>query len=123
MISLSGVACPGGFVAFHRHWLQRPLWVMLPSFSMEAAQGSWKTSVLIFFGSIPGPFQKEPVSLSKRLTFTIQSSFVNASLTLPAFALEQPGFIPQARNPVNFPLYISSNSINHDAFCVSSSFG
>src|SRR4030042_2441436 len=96
---------------------------MLPSFSMKAAPGKMNTSVLMFLGFMPGPFQKEPVSLSKRLTLTIQSNRVKASRTLPAWALEQAGFIPHAKKPVKVPLYISSKRFNHEASCVGSSFG
>jgi len=45
------------------------------------------TSVLIFFGSIPGPRQNDPVSLSNKLTLTIQSSVVIAFRTLNTLAL------------------------------------
>src|SRR4030043_1695321 len=96
---------------------------MLPSFSKKPAQGNWKTSVLIFLGSMPGPFQKDPVSLSKTLTLTIQSSFAKAWRTFPALALEQAGFIPQAKKPVKAPLYISSKRFNQEASWVGSSFG
>src|SRR4030043_486873 len=96
---------------------------MLPSFSMEAAQGSSKTSVFIFLGSTPGPFQKDPVSLSKTLTLTIQSSFARACRTFPALAPEQAGFMPQAQKPEKVPLYISSKRFSQEAFCVGSSFG
>ena len=81
---------------------------MLPSFSTETQAGSMKTSVLILAGSMPGPRQNDPVSLSKRLTFTIQSSFVMASRVLLAFAPLQAGFMPQAKNPLMSPLYMTS---------------
>src|SRR4030042_314132 len=123
MMSPSGLASPGGLAALKRHCIQRPLLLILPSFSMKAAQGSWNTSVLIFLGSIPGPFQKEPVSLSKTLTLTIQSSFAKAWRTFPALALEQAGFMPQAKKPVKAPLYISSKRFNQEASWVGSSFG
>ncbi len=66
------------------------------------------TSVLMADGSIPGPFQNEPVSLSKRLTFTIQSSLAMALRVLLELAPEQAGFWPQAKNPLIFPLYMAS---------------
>ena len=72
---------------------------------------------------MPGPLQKEAVSLSKRLTLTIHFSFPRASLTLPAPGLEQAGFIPQAKNPSNAPMYILTNRASHDACIPSSSFG
>ena len=87
---------------------------MLPSFSTEEEQGSMKTSVLIFAGSMPGPRQKEPVSLSNRLTFTIQSSFPRAWRTLLEWAPLHAGFIPQAKKPVNFSLNMSSNSASQE---------
>src|SRR4030067_2266440 len=123
MISPSGIASPGGLDAFHLHCIHRPLLLMLPSFSKKAAHGNWKTSVLIFLGSISGPFQKEPVSLSKTLTLTIQSSFAKAWRTFPALALEQAGFMPQAKKPVKVPLFISSKRFNHEASWVGSNFG
>ena len=85
-------ASPGGFSAMYFHCTQRPLLLMLPSFSMEAAAGSIKTSVLIFLGSIPGPFQKEGVSLSKMLIWTIQSSLARACRTLLALGMLTHGF-------------------------------
>ena len=106
MMSLSGLASPGGSTALLRHCISRPLFVTLPSFSNEKAQGNMNTSVLIFFGSIPGPRQKSPVSLENRLTLTIQSRVVNAFRTLNTLALLTAGFMPQAKKPVNFPLYI-----------------
>ena len=96
---------------------------MLPSFSTEAAQGSKKTSVLTSAGFTPGPRQNEAVSLSKRLTLTIHSSFASALRTLPAFELEQAGFWPQAKKPLYLPLSISSNITSQEAFWPSSSFG
>ena len=74
-----------------------------PSFSMETAQGSRKTSVLIWVGSMPGPRQNEPVSLSKRLTLTSQSSMVMAWRCLLELGPEQAGFIPQANRPFISP--------------------
>ena len=42
---------------------------------MDVQQGRKKTSVAIWVGSLPGPRQNEPVSLSNRLTFTSHLSF------------------------------------------------
>src|SRR4030042_288971 len=96
---------------------------MLPSFSTEEAAGRRKTSVLIFLGSIPGPFQKELVSFSKRSISTIQSNLANAFRVLSEFGLEQAGFIPKQMNPENLPLNISSNMKSQEAFCPTSNFG
>ncbi len=96
----------------------RPELVTLPSFSTEEAQGSMKTSVLIFAGVMPGPRQNEAVSLSKRLTLTIQSSFSMAMRTLLALAPEQAGFWPQAKKPLIFSLAIWSKSMSQEAFWV-----
>ena len=67
-----------------------------------------KTSVLTLAGFIPGPCQNDPVSLSKRLTFTIQSSLAMASRVLFELAPLQAGFWPQAKNPLIEPLYMAS---------------
>src|SRR5512139_2980537 len=123
MISRSGCASPGGLTALYRHCIHRPELEREPSFSKEAAQGSMKTSVLILEGSLPGPFQKDPVSLSKRLTLTSQSRFSRALRTLLALAPEQAGFCPQAKKPLIFPLAIWSKSTSQEPFCVASSFG
>ena len=56
--------CPIGSMALYLHCTRRLEFEMLPSFSTEEQQGSRKTSVLIFSGFMPGPLQKEAVSLS-----------------------------------------------------------
>ena len=81
---------------------------MLPSFSTETQAGSMKTSVLTLAGFMPGPCQKEPVSLSKRLTLTIQSSLAMASRVLLELAPLQAGFWPQEKKPLIPPLYMTS---------------
>ncbi len=96
---------------------------MLPSFSMEAETGKKKTSVFTCAGSKSGPFQKEAVSLSNRLTATIQSSLASALRTLPALLPEQAGFCPQAKKPLMPSLNIRSKSISQEAFWPSSSLG
>src|SRR5574340_1787693 len=123
MISASGLDCPIGSIALSLHWARRLLLVMLPCFSTEEAQGSIKTSVCISLGFAPGPFQKEPVSLSKRFTLTIHLTLERAFLTFPAFEPEQAGFWPQAKKPSNLSLSIWSKSTSHEPFCPSSSFG
>src|SRR5208337_682847 len=123
MISPSGFDWPIGDIALYRHCAQRPELLMLPSFSTDEQHGSIKTSVWISSDLIPGPRQNEPVSLSKRFTFTIHLSSESAFLTLFELAPEQAGFWPQAKKPSNLPLCIWSNSINHDAFIPSSSLG
>src|SRR5512135_3365325 len=123
MMSESGFDWPIGSIALYRHCAHRPEFERLPSFSTEEAQGSMKTSVWISFGFMPGPFQNEPVSLSKRLTFTIHLSFDSACRVLFEFAPEHAGFWPHAKNPSNFPLFIWSKSMSHEAFMPSSSFG
>jgi len=45
---------------------------------------------------------------------TIQSSFVMAWRTLLEEAPEAAGFMPQAKKPVNFPLYIWSKRVSHE---------
>src|SRR5512144_2171053 len=99
MMSESGLDCPIGSIALYRHCAHRPEFDRLPSFSTDEAAGSRKTSVWISFGFIPGPFQKDAVSLSKRFTVTIHFSFPSASLTYLAAGVEQAGFCPQAKNP------------------------
>src|SRR3990170_273529 len=123
MISASGFDWPSGSMALYRHWARRPELVMLPSFSTDEAQGSMKTSVWISLGFMPGPFQNEAVSLSKRLTFTIHLSLASAFRVLFELAPEHAGFWPQAKKPSNLPLSIWSKSTSHDAFMPSSSFG
>src|ERR1700690_224367 len=110
-------------MALYRHCAHLPEFEILPSFSTDEQHGSMKTSVWMSPGFIPGPLQNDPVSLSKRFTFTIHLSFAIAFLTLPAFAPEHAGFWPQAKKPSNLPLYIRSNSINQDAFMPSSILG
>ena len=87
---------------------------MLPSFSMDAAQGSMKTSVSISAGFMPGPIQKSPVSFEKRFTFTSHFSFARACRTLLALAPEHAGFWPQAKKPENWPLYILSKMVSQE---------
>src|SRR5574341_368930 len=123
MISESGMDWPMGSMAFTRHWAHRPELVMLPSFSTDETQGRKKTSVWTSLGSIPGPRQKEPVSLSKRFTFTIHLSLASAFRTLPAFEPEQAGFWPQAKNPSYLPFSMLSKRLSHERFMPSSSFG
>ena len=123
MISESGLDRLIGSMALYRHCAQRPEFEMLPSFSTDELQGRRKTSVWISLGSMPGPFQKEPVSLSKRFTFTIHLSLESAFRVLFELAPEHAGFWPQAKKPSNLPLNIWSKSMSHDAFMPSSSFG
>src|SRR4030067_965917 len=123
MISESGLDCSMGSVGLSRHCAQRPEFEMLPSFSTDELQGSRKTSVWMSLGFMPGPFQNEPVSLSKRLTFTIHLSLASALRVLFELAPEHAGFWPQAKKPSNLPLSIWSKSMSHDAFMPSSSFG
>ena len=63
---------------------------------------------MIFFGSIPGPFQKEAVSLSKMFTWTIQSSLVKASRTLLAVGKTAGRVLADAMNPLILPSYMLS---------------
>src|SRR5271157_2834319 len=81
------------------------------------------TSVLMLLGSVPGAFQKEPVSLSKMLTLTSQSSLAKARLTLLALAPLQAGFWPHAKKPFMVPSYIWSNRFSHEQFWPSSGLG
>ena len=55
--------------------------------------------VFTFLGSRPGPFQKDAVSLSKMLTWTIQSRFCNAFRTLLEFGRLHAGFWPTGEAP------------------------
>ena len=87
---------------------------MLPSFSTEAQAGSMNTSVLMAAGFVPGPFQKDPVSLSKRLTLTIQSKLAKAWRILPALEPLQAGFWPQAKKPLISFLYMASKRSNQE---------
>src|SRR4030042_3908917 len=114
---------PTGSIALFRHWAILALSEILPSLSTYVQAGSRKTSVLTFLGSIPGPFQKLVVSLSKRSIVTIQSSFESASRVWLALGLEHAGFIPKQMRPENFPLPISSNINIHEAFWPTSNFG
>src|SRR5512143_703401 len=123
MISESGRDWPMGSMALKRHWAQRPELLMLPSFSTDEAQGRKNTSVWTSLGLNPGPFQKEPVSLSKRFTFTIHLTLAMALRTLPAFEPEHAGFWPQAKNPSYLPFSMLSNMFSHEMFMPSSSFG
>src|SRR5512139_176534 len=123
MISASGLEWPTWSTALYRHWASRLELVRLPSFSMDETQGSMNTSVWISLGFMPGPFQKDAVSLSKRLTFTSHLSLVIAFRVLLALAPEQAGFWPQAKKPSNWPLFILSKSMSHEAFMPSSIFG
>ena len=86
---------------------------MEPSFSMEVQQGRKKTSVAIFLGSLPGPRQKEPVSLSKRLTLTSHFSFSSAPRLLLALGPEQVGFMPHAKRPSSLPSTMRSKMDIH----------
>src|SRR5512145_351235 len=95
MISASGFAWPIGSIALYRHCAHLPELERLPSFSMDETQGSMNTSVWMSLGFMPGPFQNSPVSLSKRLTFTIHLSLASAARVLFEFAPEQAGFWPQ----------------------------
>src|SRR5574337_739291 len=95
-------------MALYRHWASRLELERLPSFSTDDEAGSRKTSVWISFGFMPGPFQNEPVSLSKRFTFTIHLSLASAWRVLFELAPEHAGFCPQAKKPSNWPLSILS---------------
>ncbi len=55
---------PTGSMALYRHCTRRLEFEILPSFSIEEQQGSRNTSVWICSGFMPGPLQKEAVSLS-----------------------------------------------------------
>ncbi len=110
-------------MALTRHWASRLELVILPSFSTDEQAGSWNTSVWMSLGSTSGPFQKDPVSLSKRFTFTIHFNLPRALRTLPAFEPEQAGFWPQAKKPSYLPLNMASKSMSQDRFMPSSSFG
>src|SRR5512143_2772400 len=123
MISESGRDWPRGLTAVARHWAQRPELVMLPSFSKEAAAGRKKTSVFTLAGSVPGPFQNDAVSLSNRLTATIQSRVARPLRTFPALVPEHAGFCPQAKNPLYFPRIMLSKIMIHDAFIPGSVLG
>ncbi len=123
MISASGFDWPRGRTAAVLHWPILDEFVMLPSFSNDAAAGRKKTSVPTFAGSTPGPFQNDAVSLSNRLTVTIHSSVDSALRTFPALVPEQAGFWPQAKNPLYFPRDMLSKIISHDAFCPGSVLG
>jgi len=81
------------------------------------------TSVFISAGFIPGPFQKEPVSLSKRLTFTSQSSFFMASRFFPALEPLHAGFWPQAKKPLISSLYMASKRSIQEYALPSSTLG
>jgi hypothetical protein len=61
-----------------------------------------------------GPCQNDPVSLSNRLTLTIQSSLPMASRVLLALAPLQAGFWPQAKKPLIFSLYMASKRSNQE---------
>src|SRR3990172_6888093 len=113
MMSESDLDWPMGGMALYRHWAILPEFVMLPSFSTPEQHGSRNTSVCISFGFVPGPRQKEPVSLSKRFTFTIHLSLARAFRTLLALAPEQAGFWPQAKKPSYLPLNILSKRLSH----------
>src|SRR5512144_2206606 len=108
MMSESGLDWPMGSMALYLHCAKRPELDRLPSFSTDDAAGSMKTSVWISFGFMPGPLQNDPVSLSKRFTFTIHLSLASACLTFPALAPEQAGFWPHAKKPSNLPWLIWS---------------
>src|SRR5512135_3763967 len=101
MMSPSGRDWPAGSWALYRHCTHRPLLATEPSFSRNAQHGSIKTSVLTFFGSMPGPFQKDAVSLSNRLTTTIQSRLAMAARVLFELAPLHAGFWPHEKKPVN----------------------
>ena len=96
---------------------------MLPSFSNDAAAGRKKTSVFTFAGSVPGPFQNDAVSLSKRFTVTIHSSVPSALRTFPALEPEQAGFWPHAKNPLYLPRDMLSKSTSHEGAIPGSSLG
>ncbi len=103
-----GLASPGGLTALYRHCIQRPLLVMLPSFSRDEAQGSMKTSVLTIAGSIQGPPER-PVSFQK-VDVDHPLELGQGLADLVGVAPVPAGFIPQAKKPLNLPLYIASKS-------------
>ena len=117
------MASPGPSAAAYFHCIQRPELAWLPSFSTEAVTGSMKHSVFTFLGSRPGPFQKDAVSLSKMLTWTIQSRFCNAFRTLLEFGRLHAGFWPTQVRPLILPAYMASIMLMTEASCPSSSFG
>ena len=80
---------------------------------MDVQQGRKKTSVAILVGSLPGPRQNEPVSLSNRLTFTSHLSFSMALRLLLAFGPEQAGFMPHANRPSSLPSFMRSKMDIH----------
>ena len=88
----------------------------LPS-QHNCRHGSRKTSVLTFFGSIPGPFQKlvgltlEEIDVDHPVQFRKGLPCMTCIRTA-----EHAGFMPRQMRPENFPLHISSNMIIHEAF-------
>ena len=92
MISRSGLARSRRVDGLVRHCIQRLELLRGPFLFEGGGAGEHEDFGLHLGVSLPGPFQKEPVSLSKRFTLTIQSKVSKALRTLPALAPEQAGF-------------------------------
>jgi hypothetical protein len=78
-----------------------------PSFSGGAPAGMKKTSVETVFGSRPGSFHTEAVSVSNRSTTTSQSRVRSPLRDILALGLSTAGFWPITMNPLTFFFSIS----------------
>jgi hypothetical protein len=113
MISWSGLASPGGSIAFHFHWIQRAELTNDPSFSAKFAAGSrntsvWTSSALLPTSAWMSSRQKAAVSCSKFSATTSHFSFDSAAIALRECGPLLTGFIPKLKKPSISPRYIRS---------------